>query len=122
VSPTSTRQERLRTLRQQERATALLELKRAEADRARIEADLDRLRRRIDELVRRGGAPAPGTVTTAGALAAGSRRQELDRERVSQLEIERARLEEQLRTASATLGRARDDVAAATRALKALGL
>jgi hypothetical protein len=122
VPPTPTREQRLRTLREQERVAALERLGRAEAEQREIEADLGRLDRRLNELAQSAISIPRGTVASAGALAAGSRRRDRDRRRSEQLEAKRRGIVARLRDARAAVELAQEEVASATRALRALGL
>lgn len=116
-----TRRERLRALRERERAEALIELGRAERAAAGLVAEVDHLRERLLELAETVGAPVTGSAVAAGVLAAGSRRHQLDRKRLAQLEADLVALRTRRDAALARVDRARDAVAAASRALKALG-
>ena len=122
MTPKTTREERLRMLREQERAAAFDRLEAADAEHRRVESDLQRLDRRLNALA---GSPSQlpcGTIASAGALAAGSRRHELDRRLIERLEVERSAVVARLQDAQAAVELAREEVASATRALRALGL
>lgn len=115
-----TRRERLRALREQERGQALLELGRAERAAARLAAEVDRRQVRLAELAEAAAAPVTGAAVSAGALAAGSLRHQQDRERRARFEEDLAALQVRLDAALARVDRAREAVATASRALKAL--
>lgn len=112
----------MRALREQERATALAELARAEVARKELAAELERVERRLNELAQSAAPPSPGTVSTAGALAAGSRRHALDRDQVEKLEADRSEIIARFGEAGVAVDRAREAVVATTRALRAIGL
>ncbi|MBW2277716.1 MAG: hypothetical protein JRF63_09510 [Deltaproteobacteria bacterium] len=112
----------MRAVRELERATALVELKHAEVAREEIAAELERVERRLIEIAEGAGPPPPGTVTSAGALAAGSRRHALDRDQIDRLEADRSEIITRLGEAGVAVDRSREGVVVATRALRALGL
>jgi hypothetical protein len=120
VAHRPSRQQRLRSLRQQEHARAVAELERAEDVLARIDAELDRLRRRIAELEAGSATPEPGSVSTAGLLVVGSRSHQRDREQRARLAAEERAIGERREAARVEVGAAQDRVAATVRALRAL--
>jgi hypothetical protein len=122
VPPTPTREQRLRTIRERERATALERLGRAEDEVREIEAELGALDQRLADLAGRAEPLLPGTVATAAALASETRHRERDRRRGERLEADRRAVAARLRDARAAVELAQDEVASATRALRALGL
>jgi len=105
-------------MREQERASALAELELAERARDGIAAELQRVERRLIEIDAGAGPPPPGTVASAGALAAGSRQHSRDRERTARLENERSEIIVRLGDAEVAVERAREAVANAARALR----
>jgi len=109
-------------LRQQEQAAALTALARAEEEHARIEAELERVERRLGELTRENPSLPAGASVNAAALESDSAHREVVRDRAAALDGERENLQAALAGSRATVDRALEAVAAATRALDAVGL
>lgn len=107
-------------LRERELAAAVDELRCVEGTLTKIECRLERVRQRASRLTDLVGPPPVGTVTTAGSLAASSLRQEIDRKRISRLEDQLEELSARRDEARSAVEAAREVIASATRALRAL--
>jgi hypothetical protein len=114
------RVERLRALREQDLARAVDQLRRAEESAARVETELDSAGRRLDRIAGDLVPPDPGAVAAAGALESGSLLHRVGTESIARLEAEQRDIGGRLDRARAAVVAAREAVAGAIRALRAL--